>query len=204
MSQRAFWTACLCVFVYVRWVIVSVFNTVCVTLQTAFTHMWCELLFSLMTHSIHLFFLLFHTSQNILIPPRVDSAFVCVHFESLHVSGVSVLLRAYVATRYSHHYWLFFLCTYQWCAQHLVCNFSESCAFQNALSILFFSRRDEAVYYYSPEVISDAMCPHGKNNNPNMPPITHAHCSNLCCLPLGNGHRSDSLHFSDTRLQSLL
>lgn len=108
MSQRAFWTACLCVFVYVRWVIVSVFNTVCVTLQTAFTHMWCELLFSLMTHSIHLFFLLFHTSQNILIQPRVDPVFVRVHFESLHVSGVSVLLRAYVATRYSHHYWLFF------------------------------------------------------------------------------------------------
>ena len=47
-----------------------------------------------------------------------------------------------------------------------------------------FFRRYEAVYYYSTEVISDAMCPHAKNNAPNMPWITHGHCSGLhICIP---------------------
>lgn len=47
-----------------------------------------------------------------------------------------------------------------------------------------FFRRYEAVYYYSTEVISDATCPHAKNNAPNMPWITHGHCSGLhTCIP---------------------
>lgn len=55
------------------------------------------------------------------------------------------------------------------------------------LSVLF--QGDEAVYYYSAEVILDVTCAHAKNNAPTMPRITHGHCSTRClCTPPARGN----------------
>lgn len=66
---------------------------------------------------------------------------------------------------------------------------------------LILFQRDEAVYYYSAEVILDLMCPHAKNNAPTMPWITHGHCSTLSiCTPPALGKRA---HSHCPRLQAL-
>lgn len=157
---------CLFVFIYM-WM--------CVWNKQYLLH--CVHCYSLMTHLIHLVFF----SPNILCS-LCPSSFETIlrNFinrsegitEAICGHAVLSLLLAFISVNIRQ----------ERCPQHLVCNFRKSCAVQNTLSILF--RRDEAVYYYSTEVISDAMCPHAKNNAQNMPRITHGHFSAPCmCAP---------------------
>lgn len=123
-------------------VIISVFfNLVpCVqlNLQTVFTHPQCQLLFSLMTHSIYLFFPLFNVSQtNILFS-------LCQSFSSFETilrhcirrsEGAAEGIRGHTV----HSLLLAFISIHirqERCPQHLVCNFRRGCAFQNTLSVL--------------------------------------------------------------------
>lgn len=148
-----------------------------------------------MTHSIQLFFLLSHTSQTNILFCLCQS-----------LSSFETILRHCIwkSEGAAEGIWR--------TAHSLLLALISVHIRRDALSIWYVisgravpSRtlypslpRDEAVYYYGTEVISDAMCPHAKNNAQNMPWIPHGHCStpDTYSLPaFGKWAHSDSPRF---------
>lgn len=157
--------------------------------QTVFTHSQCELLFSLMTHLIHIFL----SPSSFRHHKRTFYSASCQSLSSFETGLRRCMWRSeafitiglwYISGRRDA------LSTWFVIPRSAV-----------PFRTLILFQRDEAVYYHSAEVILDLMCPHAKNNAPTMPWITHGHCSTLrICTPPALGKRA---HSHCPRLQAL-